>query len=308
MKLAIYLSGIPAKSKNQQKRQALVDFAAGVIAAGDQAIMVEGHETVSCDIAVIQGWVNSKAGAHLRIRSNAIDRQRAEGKHIVVIDSNLLGFLAPDDFNRYLRYSLDGIFPTTGYYFDREIDSSRWTSVKARYGFVERDWRTSGDHILVCLQRDGGWSMGTKSVPKWLDETLAQLRTHTDRPILVRPHPGNQEIIKQLKITQPKCRISDTKDIREDLEHAWATITYNSSPGVASLLWGVPVWVTDPEPAKSQAWPLAQTQLQDIEQPILADRQSLYNRLAQCHFTSEELVSGLAWRFMRHRLPNIVRQ
>lgn len=304
MKIAIYLSGIPAKSKNQQKRQALVDFATGAAAAGDDIQLVEGYDTVDCDIAVIQGWVNSKTGAHLRIRSDAIDRQRAAGRHIVVIDSNLLGFLAPDDFNRYLRYSLDGIFPTTGYYFDRAIDPGRWMLIKERYNFEERDWRRNGRYVLVCLQRNGGWSMGGKSVLAWLDDTLAELRQYTDRPILIRAHPGNQEITREIKIKQPACVISDAADIRTDLDHAWATITYNSSPGVASLLWGVPVWVTDPDPAKSQAWPLAHRKLNKIEQPFYPDRQSLYDRLGQCHFTSEELRSGVAWRFMRERLPN----
>ena len=66
MKVAVYLSGIPAKSKNQQKRKALTDFAQGVTAAGDQVIFVDDYNTVDCDIAVIQGWVNSKTGAHLK--------------------------------------------------------------------------------------------------------------------------------------------------------------------------------------------------------------------------------------------------
>ena len=303
MKVAVYLSGIPAKSKNQQKRQALVDFATGVAAAGDEIQFVEDYVTVSCDVAVIQGWVNSKSGAHLRIRGDAIDRQRTDGRHIVVIDSNLLGFLEPADFNRYLRYSLNGIFPTTGYYFQDQIDATRWPTIKRAYGFTERDWRTQGRHILICLQRNGGWSMGDKPVLSWLDETVTTLRAYTDRPIVIRAHPGNQEIVRQIKISHGNCVISSAQDIRSDLEQAWATITYNSSPGVASLLWGVPVWVTDPDSAKSQAWPLAHRKLSEIEQPVYPDRQSLYHRLGQCHFSSEELKSGLAWRFMRARLP-----
>lgn len=304
MRVAVYLSGIPAKSKNQQKRQALTDFAAGVSAAGDQVMFVDDYNTVSCDIAVIQGWVNSKTGAHLRIRGDAIERQRAEGKHVLVIDSNLLGFLQPEDFNKYLRYSLNGIFPTTGYYFDRAIDPARWQSICNAYGFHEKDWRRKGDHVLICLQRNGGWSMGTQGVVGWLYSTIDRLRKNTDRPIIVRPHPGNLEILRQIDLqSYINCAFSQHADIRADLERAHATVTYNSSPGVASLLWGVPVWVTDPEPAKSQAWPLAQVKLTKIEDPYFPDRQPLYHRLGQCHFNSEELRSGLAWKFMRARLP-----
>lgn len=304
MKVAIYLSGIPAKSKNQQKRKALTDFAAGVIAAGDQALLVEDYNTVDCDIAVIQGWVNSKAGAHLRMRSDAIDRQRRENKHIIAIDSNLFGFLEPSDFNRYLRYSLDGVFPSTGYYFDQDIDPSRWPSIKRSYGFQEREWNPHGLNILICLQRDGGWSMGSTPVQTWLDQVVDQIRQITDRPIIVRPHPGNLNILPTLKLPNvKKIQISHNPDIRQDLSHARATVTYNSSPGVASLLWGVPVWVTDPDPRRSQAHAWSSHDLSRIELPYLPSREDFYHRLAQCHWNSQELVTGDAWRFMRTRLP-----
>jgi len=310
MNVAIYLSGIPAKSKNQQKRQALLDFAAGVKANGDQAIMVDDYTAVDCDIAVIQGWVNSKVGAHLKIRSDAIKKQKKANRHIVVIDSNLFGFLESTDFNRYLRYSLDGIFPTTGYYFNQDIDKSRWERIKQGYGFTERDWRTNGHSILVCLQRNGGWSMGAQDVLQWLDQTIANIRQHSSRPIVVRPHPGNLELAKQIDFKKQwkDVKLSVDTDLKSDLDRAWATVTYNSSPGVASLLWGVPVWVTDPDPRKSQAYPWVETQFDKIESPTLFDRQEFYDRLSQCHFSSAELRSGEAWRFMRQRLPNISRQ
>lgn len=310
MKVAIYLSGIPSKSKNQQKKQALLDFAQGVQCMGDEAILVQGHSAIDCDIAVIQGWVNSKAGAHLKVRSDAIDHQRQQNKHIVVIDSNLFGFLEPTDFNRYLRYSLDGIFPTTGYYFNQDIDHNRWNSIKKNYGWVERPWRDQGNNILICLQRNGGWSMGSQDVLQWLDQSIRAIRQYSDRPIVIRPHPGNLETAKQIIFHKKwkQAKISIESDIRNDLSQAWATVTYNSSPGVASLLWGVPVWVTDPDPYKSQAYPWAETRFDQIESPTLFDRSEFYHRLSQCHFSSAELCNGEAWRFMRQRLPNTPRQ
>lgn len=304
MKVAIYLSGIPAKSKNEQKRRVLLDFAQGVESQGDQAVVVTDYQTVDCDLAVIQGWVNSKEGAHLRMRSDAIDRQKHAGRHILVIDSNLFGFLAPEDFNRYLRYSLNGIFPTTGYYWHERMDLSRWDTIKVAYDWRERDWQTHGRNILICLQRDGGWSMGTTPVQRWLDLVVQDIRAVTGRPIVVRPHPGNVNILKTLQIPQVNnIHISQNTDIRNDLLKAHATVTYNSSPGVASLLWGVPVWVTDPDPAKSQAGAWANVDLSKIENPLMPDRSIFYHRLAQCHWNQAELLSGAAWRFMRDRLP-----
>jgi len=305
MKLAVYLSGVPAKAKNEFKRSILTRFAYGAKKAGDEVFLVDQLAPIDCDVAVIQGWVNSKQSPHLALRSAVIKHQRKNKNHVIAIDSNLYGFLEPNDFNKYLRYSVGDVFPDRGYYFDREVDPIRWFSIKSNYGFVERNWNVNGQHILVTLQRNGGWSMGDMPVQQWLDDILPKIRAVSDRRIVVRPHPGNIAIVPTIRFPNLKnISWSTHADLREDLNNAWATVTYNSSPGVASLLWGVPVWVTDPTPTRSQAWPYACSDLGQIENPLRPDREEFYHKLAQCHWNADELDSGDAWRFMRHRLPN----
>lgn len=303
MHIAVYLAAVPAKAKNKFKRDMLTQFGLGVQAAGDTVTFVDELRVVDADLAVLQGWVGMKAGAHLALRQQVIDHQRNQGRHVMVIDSNLYGFLAPDDFNRYLRYSLDGIFPTTGYYFDNRIDRTCWPAIASNYGFTERPWRTSGKKILVCLQRAGGWSMDGQDVLAWLRTTIAQLRAHTDLPVVIRAHPGSLGIMPDVKKQHPRIQISSEPDLRRDLNGTWATVTYNSSPGVASTLWGVPAFVTDPVPQRSQAWPVVNTDLSTIMRPSLPDRDGFYHRLAQCHWLTSELSTGRAWRFLKDRLP-----
>jgi hypothetical protein len=306
MKIAVYLSGVPRKSKNEFKRDILTRFAHGAKLAGDEVYLVTQDEPVECDVAVLQGWIGMKTGAHLEVRRRVIKQQRRSNQHTLAMDSNLFGFLEPADFNRYLRYSLDDVFPDTGYYFDHDPDPQRWQRIKARYGFAERGWSNNGSNILVALQRNGGWSMGDVPVQQWLDTLLPQIRQHTDRPIVIRPHPGNLAIVPTIQLPPvDQVTWSTRQDIREDLNQTWATVTYNSSPGVASILWGVPAFVTDPRPAKSQAWPWASDNIAEIESPRRDDRQEFYTKLAQCHWSSEEISSGEAWRFMRQRLPKI---
>lgn len=303
MHVAVYLAAVPAKAKNQFKRDMLMSFGQGVRHAGDTVTFVDEHKTVDADLAVIQGWVGMKAGPHLALRQAVIDQQRSQGRHTMVIDSNLYGFLAPDDFNRYLRYSLDGIFPTTGYYFDNRIDTSCWPQIAANYGFVERPWRTTGKKILICLQRSGGWSMDGQDVLSWLKTTVLQLQRSTKLPLVIRGHPGSLAIMPEVKRQHPRIQISTEPDLRRDLNSAWATVTYNSSPGVASVLWGVPTFVTDPMPQRSQAWPVVNTDLSQIMTPAMPDRHEFYHRLAQCHWLTGDLASGQAWRFLKDRLP-----
>lgn len=303
MKVAVYLAAVPRKAKNQFKRDLLTEFAYGCKKTGDEVTVVDEMSTVDADIAVLQGWIGMKQAPHLELRQQVIQQQRQRGRHTLVIDSNLFGFLEPLDFNRYLRYSLDGIFPTTGYYFDKDPDPTRWQSIKRSYQFEERDWKTGGKHILICLQREGGWSMDGLCPYDWLADIIPKIRSATDRSIVIRGHPGSMKTISGVKKRWPDIAISDIADIRGDFKHAWATITYNSSPGVASLLWGVPAWITDPTPSRSQAYPWAATDLSTVDNPQRPDRSKFYQRLAQCHFSMQELHDGSAWNFMRSRLP-----
>lgn len=303
MKIAVYVSAVPVKAKNQFKRDLLQRFAIGAAATGEHVLVIDDVDRViDCDIAVLQGWIGMKSAPHLEQRRRVIEHQKRIGAHTLVIDSNLFGFLAPEDRDRFLRYSLDGIFPTTGYYFDREIDPDRWQEIVTSYGWTERPWQMTGSSVLICLQRDRGWSMRGLKVLDWLAEIMPLIQ-RAGRPIVIRPHPGNPDIVPQVRGHWPQIEISDRADIRDDLDRAWCTVTYNSSPAVASLLWGVPTFVTDPVTKRSQAWAEAGTDLGQINDPPRPNRLSFYQRLAQCHFATASLETGHAWRFMRARLP-----
>ena len=56
MKVAVYLAAVPAKTKNQNKKEFLKKFAYGTKAAGDEVWLVEDNVVVDADIAVLQGW------------------------------------------------------------------------------------------------------------------------------------------------------------------------------------------------------------------------------------------------------------
>lgn len=303
MKIAVYLSAVPAKAKNQFKRDLLKKFALGAAANGDHVLVIDDVDRIiDCDLAVLQGWIGMKSAPHLAQRKRVIEHQRRNSSHTLVIDSNLFGFMQPDDRDRFLRYSLDGIFPTTGYYFDRDPDPMRWQEIKQSYGWKERDWQTQGEYVLICLQRDGGWSMDGLGVIDWLDQIIPQIQ-RTGRPVMIRPHPGSLRVVPEVRQRWPQIPISDLSDIRQDLDRAWCTVTYNSSPAVASLIWGVPAFVTDHIRERSQAWPVACDDLALISDPPRSDRGPLYQKLSQCHFATDSLETGQAWRFMRARLP-----
>ena len=76
-------------------------------------------------------------------------------------------------------------------------------------------------------------------------------------------------------------------------------MVYNSSPSVASIIEGVPAFITDPQTQHSQSYSVANTDLNQIERPVLHERQSWVERLAMCHWNFAEMQSGEAWNFFR---------
>ena len=296
MKIAIYLTSI-STNKNAIKLAVLRRFGAGISKSTDQVEFVNGHDLIDCEVAVLLGFVhNDISSPHLQLRKKVLNNH----KNIIIIDSNLFQFANDNLKNYYLRYSLNGIFPTTGFYFDNKLDISRWKTISQQLGISLVPYRTNGNHILVCLQRVDGWSMGRTMVQDWLDNCVTEIRKYSNRPIIVRKHPGDKRQ-HQLNFSD-QYTISKNLRLINDLENCWATVTYNSSPGIASLIQGIPTFVTDKESKRSPTWPIRNTDLRFIDTPTMLDRTDWINRISQCHWNEDEVASGLAWKFMRDRL------
>jgi hypothetical protein len=296
-----YYGGIPPKNNNLEKPLILDNFIQGVNVVGDQGIAHRDMNPIPCDVAFIQGFVHEhgKDMPHLKLRKEAADLQVANGKRSLIVDSNLFLYADPGNTKTFLRYSFDGIFPTTGFYFDRDIDSNRWKKISHILGITLRPYRTNGNHILICLQRNGGWSMRGLSTINWMNQTIAEIRKYSNRPIVVRAHPGDKKIKQMLRVNHPNVTLSISERLLDDLQNAWATVVYNSSPSVASLIEGVPTFLTDPLPNHSQTYGIANTDLSKLENPLMPDRQGWVERLSMCHWNFEELRSGDAWNFFR---------
>ena len=317
MKVVSYIATLPRKEQytSEESLKAATDklntlkfFVQGVQAYGDEGVIVDDFNYQPSDVAVILGWVHEhgKSAPHLQLRQQILDGQRGHNGRTVIADSNL--FLYKDKTNPgyWLRYSFDGIFPNTGEYCDSSPDSSRWLAVQQNLNINLRPWRTQGDHVLLCLQRDGGWSMGGVEVLDWAMKIILQLRRYTNRPIRIRAHPGDKRAKKYCdrliklcagrKLLNVELSALDTS-LEHDLKNCWAVVNHNSSPAVGAAIEGIPVFVTDPE--RSQVREIAETRLDKIETPIVPDRDAWIQRLSQFHWSHQELRDGTAWAHMR---------
>lgn len=303
--VAIYHKSIP-NGKNLEKIQILQNFSAGVRAAGDIAIDVDHYDVVQSDIGMIQGWISQDINSnHTNLRYRVITTQKSFNKYVISADSNLFLYANTDNPHHYLRYSFNGIFPNTGIYCDTEIDSDRWKKISTRCNLSLKPYRTTGNHVLIMLQRQGGWSMKGQDVQDWALDIIAKVRQYTDRPILIRAHPGDKAAKDYLNLSSDLCKIkfskrvmlSTNKNLVDDLKNCWAAINYNSSPAVGAAIEGIPIFVTDP--LQSQCADIANTDISLIENPILCDRQQWVERLSMFHWNFDELRSGECWTHMR---------
>lgn len=309
MQVVVYHNSIPNK-KNIEKIEVLKNFSLGVKATGDQVIDSYDYNYISSDVGMIQGWLghNYSQSPHLKLRDTVIKNQIKNNKFVLTADSNLFLYANPkNEPHHYLRYSFNGVFPSTGNYFDTKTDPMRWQQISRDLNICLKDYRTSGKHILLCLQRNSGWSMGSVNIQDWAIDTIKTIRQYSDRPIVVRLHPGDKQSKEILTPSNSQCKIPFSENIRlstndnllDDLKDCWAAVNYNSSPVVGAAIEGVPIFVADK--SKSQCAEIA-NDLENIESPTMFDRQQWIERISMFHWKFSELINGTAWQHMKKRI------
>lgn len=312
MKVVFYLKSLNAKAQlESNKGQILNKFALGVTAKGDEAVLHNSNDIIPADAAMIVGWVHeeSKNTSHLMLRKKVFDTQILQKKKMLIADSNLFLYANTGNPMYYLRYSYNGVFPNTGIYCDDVVDPARWKTISTNTGITLKDYRKNGHHILLCLQRNGGWSMAGYNVVDWTASIIREIRKHSDREIIIRPHPGDKDAANYLSPKNLMSKIGLLKGVRlsrpnasliDDLHKCWAVVNHNSSPAVGAAIEGYPIFVTDPQ--RSQCAEIANTEIKNIESPILYDRQAWIERLSMFHWNFKETSSGEAWEHMRKYL------
>lgn len=290
--VVVYLSSLPRIADRNRKVEVLRAFAAGAQSQGARVLVQTQPQVVDCRLAVILGWVGSTIrGPHIQLRQNVIDHQRRTGHHVMPIDSSCFKFADPNSY--FLRYSLDGVFYNTNNYANANSNSTKWQQIQNHLGLALDPWRSNGNHVLVCLQRDGGWSMKGTDMAQWATQTVHQLQAYTNRRIVIRSHPKHHMNLSTLTSLPGVVESSAGTSLQQDLAGAWAAVFCNSSSSVAAALAGVPVFATDDD---CVAWSVSNHNLDKIETPDMPDRTQWLNNLSSAHWTDEESATGAIYQ------------
>ena len=164
-------------------------------------------------------------------------------------------------------------------------------------GLKLKPWRKDGEYILICGQHDKSlqWSKMPR-MSNWFLQTYDEIRKHTDRPIIFRPHPRCklehiERGLKHVYRQEPRHVANTYDDFDMGFDNIWATISYSSNPGIHSILNGVPAFVSTHSLAYDAGNDI--DFLHDIEQPVMPDRTQWLNDYAHTEYTVEEISQGI---------------
>lgn len=296
----VYVSSVANPRKHARKTQCLESFAAGAAAVGASVHTEWANKYMPSRLAVILGWVTAdRGGPNVELRRHIINEQQRRGAHVMCIDASCWKYL--DQSSRYLRYSIGGPFYDKNQYANRSSGPDKWNHISQDLGLsLQPHQHNPNGHILICMQRDGGFAMKTLNPMTWLDQKISQLRRHTQRSILIRPHPGSfrgQDFARYQSSAYQKMGISVANPVNttllDNLQGAWAAVYFNSSASVAAVCQGIPVFADD---SSCVSWDVANHDIENIEQPQTFDRQCWVQDLAAAHWSDQESQQGLIYQ------------
>jgi hypothetical protein len=252
------------------------------IRAGLDRIGIE-HTSMdsSADVAVI--WSMLWAG-RMKPNQQIWELYQSTGRPVIVAEVGML--------RRGLTWKLgiNGTGLTADYGQELILDRA------STLGLNTKPWTNAGYNIVVACQRSDSeqWT-GQPPTIAWLTETARKIRQHSDKPIVIRPHP------RQRIANIPGCVIEsprpipgtyDSFDYDQCLKTTWAVINHNSGPGTQAILNGVPAFVG----SSSLAAPVGNQDLAQIENPLRPDRTQWLEKIAHTEWTLAEIESGVPLR------------
>lgn len=299
--VTVYVSSVANPRKHSRKVECLESFAEGVKNTGHSVKVEWDYKYHPSRLAVILGWATTNTGGrNIALRKQIIAGQQGQGLHTMCIDGSCWKYL--DHQGRFLRYSLGGPFYDKAQYANANSGPEKWQRIAQELGISLKPERVnSNGYVLICMQRDGGFAMKTLNPIQWLRDKVTQIRRHTTRPIMVRPHPGAYDMqdFAEFRSRHYVQRMNmqvinpETTTLQENIVNAHSAVFFNSSAAVAAVCEGIPIFVDD---ESCVAWTVANRDVALIEAPQQFDRQQWLWDLAAAHWSDQENRQGDTYR------------
>ena len=260
--------------------------------AGDTVL--ENTDDGNCDVAVI--WSVLWQGRMVKYR-NIWQTYRNKNKPVVVLE---VGGIKR---NETWKIGINGINREADF-ANQNVDGERWK----KFNIELQPWKQTGDKIIICGQHSNShqWR-NNPPMTTWFDQQITQIRKHTSKPIVIRPHPRNGVSLnakkyQNVKIVTPQRdrRTYDDTDLAERLKSAWAVVSHSSNPAMTAVFSGIPVYVSE----ASLSYDVGNVSYENINHPNMPDRRQWANKLAYTEWWPDEIAQGLPWARIKKRLES----
>ena len=288
---------IEDSGSRKQYRDVLNAFAEGCGGGITNSSNTKGY-----DCAVIFGSYKRERG---RTAQQGKGRIVESGMPYVQLETQLIGRPIHTPFLSEFRVGVNGFLWDDAKWGFEHITHDRTKKVFNRNGYdPDVAWKQDGEYILLCMQKVGDASLRGADVFAWTKDTVDQIRKHTNRKIVVRPHPLYRKAEQQNKLKETVLRVSDVHwqeaDLREpgfipiaeQLKKAWCTVTYSSGTGIDAVINGVPNVACD---TGSMVYDVSTKDVSEIENPYRGQKKQWTNKIAHCQWSIEEFESGECW-------------
>ena len=262
-------------------------FATGALQLGHKVV----YNSPDADVAVI--WSVLWNGRMAK-NKDVWKHFTAAGKPVIVLEVGALRR------NSLWKVGLNGI-NRQAYFAPKGNNSNRANSLRLQL----RDWEDNPNGpIMICTQHH--LSQQWENLPpinQYLENTISEIRQHTGRLIIIRPHPrspitGFTTNHKFVEIQQPRKLPNTYDDFDFDVRRCWAVINWSSNPAVQAVMDGVPVFVGP----NSLAYDVGNHSLDTLLNPIRPDRRQWLNDLAHVEYSLDEISKGIPLKHLTERL------
>ena len=204
----------------------------------------------------------------------AVKHAEQQGNNYYYIDNGYFGNYPNKRFFRIIKNATHDTRPI----IDRPRDRLDTTGIKAKPF-------TKGSRIIVAPPSPKSCTLWDIDQPTWIEQTVNELKKHTDRPISIREKRSRKDRLH-----------NDT--IQEDLANdCHCLVTYNSVAAVEALIEGKPVITLGPNAATHLATH-SLSEVENIKIPTEEEREAWLRHLAYSQFTHQEMINGTAWRIL----------
>ncbi len=281
----------------QQYREVLHSFAKGC--GGD---ITNSGNTNGYDCAVIFGSYKKERG---RSTHHSKGKIIESGMPYIQLETQLIGRPIDTAFHNEFRVGVNGFLWDDAEWGFEHINHDRSKKVFERNGYDPNvPWKQDGEYILLCMQKVGDASLRGADVFQWTEDTMNNIRNHTDRQIVIRPHPLYRKSKLHNTLKEKVLAVADvhwqeadvTKPdfvtIDKQLKNTWCTVTYSSGTGVDAVINGIPNVACD---KGSMVYEVSSKEISEVENPFTGDKTEWANKIAHCQWSISEFESGECW-------------